>query len=71
VQLTIRYLIEPRKRRGTEHAIWEDILTEFAATDDVDLAYLTRRGFDYTREGKKSLRAPSHGRPSTPKDPGP
>src|SRR6059036_3267601 len=29
VQLTIRYLIEPRKRRGTEHAIWEDILTEF------------------------------------------
>src|SRR5205823_3735631 len=31
VQLTIRYLIEPRKRRGTEHAIWEEILTEFAA----------------------------------------
>ncbi|HEY6209356.1 MAG TPA: mechanosensitive ion channel domain-containing protein, partial [Gemmatimonadales bacterium] len=25
VQLTIRYLIEPRKRRGTEHAIWEEI----------------------------------------------
>src|SRR3989441_12525050 len=24
VELTVRYLIEPRKRRGTEHAIWEE-----------------------------------------------
>src|SRR5207253_2929756 len=43
VQLTIRYLIEPRKRRGTEHAIWEDILTEFAAAPDIALAYHTPR----------------------------
>src|SRR5437660_6567624 len=59
VQLTIRYLIEPRKRRGTEHAIWEDILTEFAAAPDIDLAYHTTRGFKYTEEGKPGLRAPS------------
>jgi small-conductance mechanosensitive channel len=59
VQLTIRYLIEPRKRRGTEHAIWEDILTEFAAASDIDLAYHTTRGFKYTEEGKPALRAPS------------
>ena len=57
VQLTIRYLIEPRKRRGTEHAIWEDILTEFAAAPDIDLAYHTTRGFKYTEEGKPALRA--------------
>jgi small-conductance mechanosensitive channel len=59
VQLTIRYLIEPRKRRGTEHAIWEDILTEFAACQDIDLAYHTTRSFKYTEEGKPGLRAPS------------
>jgi len=59
VQLTIRYLIEPRKRRGTEHAIWEEILTEFANAPDIDLAYHTTRGFKYTEEGKPALRAPS------------
>src|SRR5256885_672990 len=58
VQLTIRYLIEPRKRRGTEHAIWEEILTEFGAAPDIDLAYHTTRGFKYTEEGKPALRAP-------------
>ena len=56
VLLTLRYLIEPRKRRGTEHAIWEDILTEFAAQPDIDLAYHTVRSFNLTQEGKK--RAP-------------
>src|SRR5216117_2831518 len=65
VQLTIRYLIEPRKRRGTEHAIWEDILTEFASAPDIDVAYHTTRGFKYTEEGKPALRAPpAHPLPS-------
>jgi len=69
VLLTIRYLIEPRRRRGTEHAIWEDVLTEFAATPDVDLAYNTVRGFkmledrraipqDGRRKGAKAHAAP-------------
>ena len=58
VQLTIRYLIEPRKRRGTEHAIWEDVLTEFAACPDIDLAYHTTRSFKNTEEGKPALRPP-------------
>jgi len=66
VQLTIRYLIEPRKRRGTEHAIWEEILTEFAKCPDIDLAYHTVRGFKYTEEGKPTLRAPST--PAQPSD---
>ncbi|HUL02880.1 MAG TPA: mechanosensitive ion channel family protein [Gemmatimonadales bacterium] len=52
VQLTIRYLIEPRRRRGTEHAIWEDILTEFAKHPDVDLAYNTVRSVKLIEEGK-------------------
>ncbi|HYU91086.1 MAG TPA: mechanosensitive ion channel domain-containing protein [Gemmatimonadales bacterium] len=65
VQLTIRYLIEPRKRRGTEHAIWEEILTEFANAPDIDLAYHTTRGFKYTEEGKPALRAPRGTLPPT------
>jgi small-conductance mechanosensitive channel len=56
VQLTIRYLIEPRKRRGTEHAIWEDILTEFEAATDVELGYHTVRSFKLTEEGKQITR---------------
>lgn len=58
VQLTIRYLIEPRKRRGTEHAIWEDVLTEFGACPDVDLAYHTVRSFKNTEEGKPATFPP-------------
>jgi small-conductance mechanosensitive channel len=65
VQLTMRYLIEPRKRRGTEHAIWESILTEFATCPDVDLAYHTVRGFKTLDEGR-TLPHPSTGdRPGT------
>jgi hypothetical protein len=54
----MRYLIEPRKRRGTEHAIWEEVLTEFAACKDVDLAYHTVRSFKHTEEGKMAIYAP-------------
>lgn len=43
VQLTIRYLTEVRKRRGTTEAIWEGILIEFAKHDDITLAYPTIR----------------------------
>jgi len=62
VQLTMRYLIEPRKRRGTEHAIWEEILTEFAACPDVDLAYHTVRSFKNTEEGKNAPPPPKTAR---------
>ena len=43
VLLTIRYLAEPRARRGSEQAIWEGILDAFADEPDIDLAYPTRR----------------------------
>jgi small-conductance mechanosensitive channel len=53
VLLTIRYLCEPRRRRGSEEAIWEDILTEFAGHEDIDFAYPTRRFYDNLLEGKR------------------
>ena len=55
VRLTMRYLIEPRRRRGTVSAIWEDILTEFEKCSDVDLAYHTVRSFRSTEEGKHAI----------------
>jgi small-conductance mechanosensitive channel len=48
VQLTIRYLVEPRHRRGTEQQMWEDLLDAFGREPDIDLAYPTTRF--YTRE---------------------
>lgn len=43
VQLTIRYLCNPRKRRGSENDIWENILVQFDEHKDIDLAYPTTR----------------------------
>lgn len=56
VLLTIRYLTEARKRRGTEQAIWEDVLAAFAAEPEIDFAYPTWRFYDHAREGKEALR---------------
>lgn len=43
VLLTIRYLCQPRKRRGSEHAIWEDILNNFSKETEINFAYPTQR----------------------------
>lgn len=45
VQLTIRYLCNPRKRRGSENEIWKDILTQFRNHADIRFAYPTTRFF--------------------------
>jgi small-conductance mechanosensitive channel len=58
VLLTIRYLCEPRNRRGTTQEIWEDILDEFAKCDNIDFAYPTTRFYDNPVEGKPDARAP-------------
>ena len=50
VLLTIRYLTEPRGRRGSEQAIWEAILDEFAKHPDISLAYPTQRFYDNLQE---------------------
>ncbi|MBR9997624.1 MAG: mechanosensitive ion channel family protein, partial [Cyclobacteriaceae bacterium] len=52
VQLTMRYLCEPKKRRMTEHQIWESVLTEFAKHKDISFAYPTQRFFFNRKEGK-------------------
>ncbi len=52
VQLTMRYLIDPRKRRTSEHNIWHDVLKAFRAQDDLDLAYPTQRIYYNPVEGK-------------------
>ncbi|HYX83092.1 MAG TPA: mechanosensitive ion channel family protein, partial [Gemmatimonadales bacterium] len=52
ILLSIRYLIEPRRRRGTVSAIWDDVLTEFAKAKDIELAYHTVRPFSNPIEGK-------------------
>lgn len=54
IMLTIRYLSEPRRRRGSEEKIWEDILTQFTQAKDIDFAYPTVRYFDNTDEGKSN-----------------
>jgi small-conductance mechanosensitive channel len=43
VLLTVRYLCIPKKRRDTEHDIWEKILKEFEEHEDIHLAYPTIR----------------------------
>jgi small-conductance mechanosensitive channel len=63
VLLTIRYLCDPRDRRGTEQGIWEDILSEFGKTDDIDFAYPTVRRYDNRREGKPGTWPDTSGQP--------
>jgi hypothetical protein len=48
----MRYLTQPRNRRGGEEAIWEDILDAFAKHKDIDFAYPTQRFYDNLKEGK-------------------
>lgn len=50
VQLTVRYLCEPRRRRSSEAAIWEDVLAAFAAVPAVEFAYPTQRFYDRRAE---------------------
>ncbi|MDP8314495.1 MAG: mechanosensitive ion channel [Candidatus Celaenobacter antarcticus] len=60
VLLTVRYLCEPRKRRLSEHAIWEDVLKAFNSTEGIDFAYPTKRTYyqnvkDFSMGGSEKL----------------
>ena len=59
IKITLRFLVEPRRRRGIEEAIWEEILREFAAQPSIDFAYPTTRFYDHRTEGKPALRPPA------------
>ena len=52
IMLTMRYLVNPRMRRGTEQKIWEEILDAFEKEDKIELAYPTVRYF--TQENHQS-----------------
>jgi hypothetical protein len=54
--LTIRYLCEPRNRRGSEEKIWESILHEFNQCTDIDFAYPTQRFYNNLTEGKQGFK---------------
>jgi small-conductance mechanosensitive channel len=47
VQLTIRYLCNPRKRRSSENEIWEDILIAFKSNNEIYFAYPTTRFYKF------------------------
>lgn len=55
VLLTIRYLCDVRKRRTSEHVIWEDILKEFAKDKEIEFAYPTTRFYNQHFEGPDSV----------------
>ena len=58
VRLTMRYLVAPRRVRGSEQDVWEAILDRFAASDDIDLAYPTTRLYRNPEEGKPGTGGP-------------
>ncbi|MDD2732909.1 MAG: mechanosensitive ion channel [Desulfuromonadaceae bacterium] len=53
ILLTVRHLCEPRHRRDSSQEIWESILEEFAACQDIDFAYPTTRYYNNIHEGKQ------------------
>jgi small-conductance mechanosensitive channel len=63
VVLTIRYLCEPRRRRGTSQAIWEDVLREFGKEPDIAFAHPTIRYFHNAEDGKDGVRGVAPGAP--------
>lgn len=59
VLFTLRFLTEPRKRRGYEEHLWEVILERFGAEADIDFAYPTTRFYDNRAEGKPEAGGPA------------
>ena len=50
ILLTMRYVCDPRRRRITEHEIWEEILEHFATHPDIEFAYPTQRFYHRPEE---------------------
>jgi small-conductance mechanosensitive channel len=50
ILLTMRYICDARRRRITEHEIWEDVLKAFAKNKDIEFAYPTQRFFSRSTE---------------------
>jgi len=58
VMLTMRFLCDPRQRRGYEQTIWEMVLKEFGQCEDIDFAYPTQRFYNNKSEGKSGTKPP-------------
>jgi len=56
INLTIRYLVSPYKRRNSVEELWEEILKQFELNNDIDLAYPTVRYYNMTEEGVTAKR---------------
>lgn len=56
INLTIRYLTDPRRRRGTSQKIWEQVLDEYSKYNNIDFAYPTIRYYDNPKEGKSGTK---------------
>ena len=54
ILLTMRYICDARKRRNSEHEIWEDVLNAFARQDEIEFAYPTQRFFNRNIENDDS-----------------
>lgn len=52
VLLSLRYMVDPRQRRGSEELIWEAILEAFERHWDIDFAYPTQREYIHFQERK-------------------
>lgn len=52
VLLTIRYMVDPRRQRGSEQTFWEAILAAFEKYDSIDFAYPTQREYIHHKEAK-------------------
>ncbi len=55
VEITLRYLCEPKSKRMTENLIWQDILSAFEKNPDIEFAYPTYRYYDNSIESKSSI----------------
>lgn len=53
VLLTMRYLVDPRRKRGSENDIWEAVLRAFQLHNDIEFAYPTQREYLHFQESKK------------------
>lgn len=51
VMLTLRYLVMPRRRRGRQEVLWEEVLRAFAKEANIDLAYPTTRFYSLGEGG--------------------
>jgi len=68
VCLTIRYLTGPRRRRGSQEEIWEEILDIFAAEPKLDFAYPTQRLYHNPTESHPALRPNFQNADAQPKE---